>query len=539
MRKSIIISAYIFFFWIIIPFILVYCSSILDDILHYEKLQKSPSLTAGIMLFAVSLPMMVISIIQYTKYTGGLPVSEFPPEKIIRRGLYNYWRHPIYLFYIFTFTAVSLILRSRSMLLIVLPVFIFLTFIYIVKEEKNLTKRFGTAYVYYKRITGLVLPVLYQSARYPGILFFRYFFRYSVKGSKHIPNTPPYFIVSEHKNYLDPFFIAAAIQHPISYVTTYEVYRSSVLRWLMKRLFSIPKKRFRPDYASIRKIAEIIDNWGVIGLFPEGERSWTGETQNFKPEVLKLLLKKHEIPILPVKIQGNYHAWPRWSEGMRRYRITVEFRQPFLPDPMVTPEVLEKQIMLKFGEYSIPEKISKGTVDLVSGIEKVFYRCSECMEFNSFQTRENIIKCMKCGFHLSITDDLKVNLMRAGSKETLSIKEYYSRIRICPEDIAQNIKISGKCKLAIESEIRFITLLEGELRIEEEKMIIADSEKNVELYYSNLSSVTTESNYKLQLFDTTYNKLYQMEFPSASVIQWQDIITSAIFLKTGRQINTR
>jgi len=425
------------------------------------------------------------------------------------------------------------------MLLIIMPVFIFLTCIYIVSEENSLKKRYGTGYDYYRRITGLVLPVLYQSARYPLILFLRYFFRYSVKNREMIPHSPPYFIVSEHKNYLDPFFIAAAVHHPISYMTTFEVYRSPGLRWLMKRLFSIPKRRFRPDCASIRKMADIIERGGVIGLFPEGERSWTGETQNFKPEVLKLFLKKHEIPILPVKIQGTYHAWPRWSERMRRYRITVEFREPFLPDPRITQEVLEKEIMKRFGEYSVPEKISKNTIDLVSGIEKVFYRCSECLELNSFHTRGNLIKCMKCGFQLSIADDLKVNLIRPGSKETLSLRGYYSRIRIYPEDITRKIKISGRCKLAIESGIRFVTLLEGELRIDEEKMIIADSEKNVELYYGNISSVTTESNCKLQLFDTINKKLYQLEFPSASVLQWQDIITSAIFLRTGRQINTR
>jgi len=539
MRKAFIISAYIFFFWIVIPFILVYSSSILNEILHFEKLQKSPSLTAGIILLSVSLPMLVISLIQYTKYTGGLPVSEFPPEKIIRRGLYNYLRHPIYLFYIFTFTAVSLIIRSRSMLLIVMPVFIFFTFIYIVKEETILTKRFGNAYVYYRRITGLVLPVLYQSARYPIIVILRYLFRYSVNNREMIPDSPPYFIVSEHKNYLDHLFIAAAVHHPISYLTTFEIYRSSGVRWLMKKLFSIPKKRFRPDYAAYRKLEETIENGGVIGLFPEGERSWTGETQHFKPEVLKLLLKKHEIPILPVKIQGNYHAWPRWSEGMRRYKITVELRQPFFPDPKITPEILEQQIMQRLGKYSVPEKIPKSKIDLASGIEKVFYRCSECMELNSFHTRGNLITCVKCGFQLSIMDDLKVNLMRPGSKEILSIGGYYTRIRINPEDIAKNIGISVKCRLAIESGIKFVPLLTGELRTDEEKIIITDSEKNVELNYYNLSSVTTESNYKLHLFDSTYNKLYQLEFPSASVKQWQDIITSAIFLKTGRQINTR
>jgi 1-acyl-sn-glycerol-3-phosphate acyltransferase len=425
------------------------------------------------------------------------------------------------------------------MLLIVMPVFILLTFIYILAEENNLKKRFGTVYDHYKRTTGLVLPVLYQSARYPVTLFLRYFFRYNVKNSELIPDSPPYFIVSEHKNYLDPFFIAAAVHHPISYLTTYEVYRSPVLRWFMKRLFSIPRKRFRPDHTSYRMMAEITNNGGVIGLFPEGERSWTGETQNFKPEVLKLLLKKYKIPILPVKIQGSYHAWPRWSKGMRRYRITVEIREPFFPDPKIAPEALEKQIMQRFGEYRVPEKISGKTTDLASGIEKVFYMCHDCREFNSFRSKKNLVRCMKCGLELNITDDLKVNFTRAGNKEILSIDKYYNLIRISPEKIAEEREISGKCKLVVESGLRFMPVLEGELRIDAETIVINDSKKNVALYYIDLSSVTTESNHKLQLFDAKNNKLYQLEFPSASVLQWQDIITSAIFLKTGRQINTR
>ncbi len=177
----------------------------------------------------------------------------------------------------------------------------------------------------------------------------------------------------------------------------------------MIRLFSIPRKRFRPDYGAYRKITEVTDQGGVIGLFPEGERSWTVETLNFKPKVLKLLLRKPAIPVLPVKIQGNYHAWPRWSGGMRRYRITVEFREPFLTGPRLTPEALEKEIIQSLGEYSAPEKISKGPADPASDIGKVFYRCHSCREFNSFRTQTDFIKCVKCGSELKLTDNLNVN----------------------------------------------------------------------------------------------------------------------------------
>ena len=51
-------------------------------------------------------------------------------------------------------------------------------------------------------------------------------------------------------------------------------------------------------------------------MFPEGERTHTGEVQPLKPGV-SLLIKRVTCPIVPVGVAGAYQAWPRQSRWPR------------------------------------------------------------------------------------------------------------------------------------------------------------------------------------------------------------------------------
>jgi len=552
MRKFVIISLYILGFWVLIPVLLIAISNKLEVFLNYRQ---SPAYIGGSLVLLFSVPLLTIAILQYIKYSGELPVSSYPPKNIIRRGLYNYWRHPIYLFYITTFIGIALIMGSYALLLIVLPVFILFSAVYTLMEELRLTERFGEAYNYYTKRTGILFPAFYQTMRYPLLMLFKYFFHYQSKNKELIPVSPPYFVVAEHKNYLDPVFIGLSIPHPISYLTTYEMYRSPFNKWLMRLLWNIPRKRFKPDFSSNKIMFEAIDKGAVIGIFPEGERSWTGETQQFKPEVLKLLLKRCDIPIVPVKIKGNYPVWPRWAKGFNRYKIIVEIREPFYADPACSEEELEKKIKDRLGNSYIPEKIPRKTPDLGKGLEKVFYRCSECGAFNSFIAEKSILTCGKCGFALQISPDMMVTYKKDGSTMHLSIAECYRYIKVKSDDIlfkkeetagevgyheiAVDLHESGQCQLFVENGKNFDFVLSGNLILDDHSMICKNDHNICFLKYQDISSVTTEGNDKLQLFNQAENQLYQLKFQKGSVLQWQDIIATAIFLKTGKTVNRR
>ena len=69
------------------------------------------------------------------------------------------------------------------------------------------------------------------------------------------------------------------------------------------------------------------DEGKVVGVYPEGERSWDGVLQPFRRGTVRLLLKVG-VPIVPCGLEGSFDVWPRWGAGIRRADVTIRFGEP-------------------------------------------------------------------------------------------------------------------------------------------------------------------------------------------------------------------
>jgi 1-acyl-sn-glycerol-3-phosphate acyltransferase len=58
---------------------------------------------------------------------------------------------------------------------------------------------------------------------------------------------------------------------------------------------------------------DLLQQGKALLIFPEGERSWTGQMQAFKPGIL-LVIRKVQVPIIPVGVAGAYEAYPRGAK---------------------------------------------------------------------------------------------------------------------------------------------------------------------------------------------------------------------------------
>lgn len=457
MRKLIIGVLYFLFFWVVLPYLILNVSARLDSTLHLEM---QPWLLGGIFITAFSLFFLILSLRNYIRSSGELPVSAYPPGALIRRGLYKYWRHPIYLFYILAFMGIGFFMGSISMHLIVLPVLILLAYIYIRVEENILLNRFGDAYRFHQQRTGLIFPPLYFVIRVLVFLVCKFLFKMQVTNKTRIPDSGSFFVVAAHKNYLDPFFIGSAIPQVISYISTFEMFRSPVMKWVMNKTFSIPRKRYKKDVRAIRAMSEALRNGTAVGIFPEGERSWTGETQSFKPEVLKLILKYSHIPVLPVVMNGQYLIWPRWSDKYRKFPLNIDIREPYYPDPSMSIEDLELELLKRltpednteetYSEKTFPRNNVEHKTDrikylsgranhiqvpsehMIDGIDKVIYRCINCRSLHSFDIVGPALHCHKCGYKVQVSNDF--NLILQGGK-IMTVPEYYQATKAGSEDL--------------------------------------------------------------------------------------------------------
>ena len=562
LRQTFILILYILLFWICLPAILVLASLYMDSTLELDRTNHPLMTIAGLLVLSFSVPLLTLSIIQFKIYSNKYPISADPPKVFIQKGLFALWRHPIYLFYTVTLLGSAMLWGSRGMILIILPVFIALVAIYILVEEKILRRRFGNTYNHYVEKTGLVIPSFYQLLKIALFLLFKGLFNYEVRNRDKIPDSLPFFLISSHRNYLDPLYLGVAIPYPVRYITTFEMFRYRQTRWFFRALRCIPKKRYLHDIHTGRMIIEALGQDDVIGIFPEGERSWTGTLNTLKPETLNLFQKFYHIPILPVRLIGNFYAWPRWGKGLRLAKITVEIQDLIRVEPAWDLTTLEQRLLeaINPGDLDDPAFHCKSE-NLAEDISKVVYRCPVCRDFDSIRiSGKNEFRCEQCMADHSVDSKYNLSGMTTQSKIAGSLHEIYNLIKITGADIKPMmngaypdkygkllsvaeylIAYTINCEFYREIPPRFELHFIGSMILTNRRLIFApEQEEEARVFpLEDIASVTIESNTRMQLYDIKDRQLLQAVFTKESVLKWQDYITQTMSKEIGRFPNTR
>ena len=252
-REVRVIARGVFFFanliayWGVLPWLLVLAGRQLDRLLVLPSLPVGLDLGLGSLSLAIGvIASLWIAVVLYLR-GGGFPIALLPPSRLVREGPYQLSRHPLYVVFTIYLLGWGAIDGSVGTIGIVLPGFVlFWSFYALAHEERVLAHRFGEDFSNYKRKT----PFFVQFRRIqsgPGIVFSltyligkgiqRLLFPIRIEGREHLPQTGPAVIVANHACYLDPIFVTGASNRFIRFLTTSEMMRTRVGKWLF---FGIP-----------------------------------------------------------------------------------------------------------------------------------------------------------------------------------------------------------------------------------------------------------------------------------------------------------
>jgi protein-S-isoprenylcysteine O-methyltransferase Ste14 len=148
-------------FWYGVVAIIIAFSPWLDRILGLKLLIPIPvRLPVAIVLLVIGIPMVLWTIIRFLR-TRGTPVPFNPPPSLVTNGLYNIVRNPMHLGWTLIIIGTAILEQSFLLLMVFTPVFILIHVLYIkLIEEKELEKKFGQAYLDYKKRVPMWLPKL-------------------------------------------------------------------------------------------------------------------------------------------------------------------------------------------------------------------------------------------------------------------------------------------------------------------------------------------------------------------------------------------
>jgi 1-acyl-sn-glycerol-3-phosphate acyltransferase len=124
---------------------------------------------------------------------------------------------------------------------------------------------------------GLMDVNLYNVGKMLCAVILKPLYKLEVIGTENIPTTGGVIICSNHIDNLDPPVVGISSTRSIHFMAKDELFKLPVLKALLPSIQAFPVKRGMSDKQALRIGLQLLKNGKVLGLFPEGTRSKTGE----------------------------------------------------------------------------------------------------------------------------------------------------------------------------------------------------------------------------------------------------------------------
>jgi len=157
---------------------------------------------------------------------------------------------------------------------------------------------------------------------------------WKVEGRENVPSEGPLVLVANHVHVLDPILLVFSLPRWITFVAKEELFHSLFLRLWLRWAGSLPLRRdgkVREKQRILESARKALEEGLILGMFPEGGRSYDGKLRKGKPGSA-VIASKTDVPVLPVgvigtdKIHGISWLW-------KRPRIVVKIGKPFKLPP--------------------------------------------------------------------------------------------------------------------------------------------------------------------------------------------------------------
>jgi rhomboid family GlyGly-CTERM serine protease len=156
-------------------------------------------------------------------------------------------------------------------------------------------------------------------------------YRVRYRGLEHIPAKGGAVLVCNHVTYVDWLIIASACRRPVHFVMHASIYRHPLVHWILRLGKAIPIASGRKNPVALRhafdKIARVLDDGGLVCLFPEGRLTRTGRIHRFRPGIERII-RQTPVPVVPLAVRGMWGSFFSHKNGPA---MRCRPRKPWLP----------------------------------------------------------------------------------------------------------------------------------------------------------------------------------------------------------------
>ncbi len=154
-------------------------------------------------------------------------------------------------------------------------------------------------------------------------IFISTIYRIDTKGLEKLPEQGAGIIICNHVSFMDALFIFGLSPRPVKFVMYYKIFNIPFFKYMFNAVGAIPIASKIEDekvfHQAFEKIDQYLKNGELVVIFPEGQITYDGALQEFKPGILKVL-NKECVDVYPTAISGLFGSmFSRKDKGFIRY----------------------------------------------------------------------------------------------------------------------------------------------------------------------------------------------------------------------------
>ena len=183
-----------------------------------------------------------------------------------------------------------------------------------------------------------------------GLLLFGWRYRLKVSGIDNLPKEGPVLLLGNHISYIDFALIQWATPRIIRFVVHDDYYSKPIFNSILRGVGAVS---IRPENSrnAMNNIVDLLNDDCVVGLFPEGHVSITGELSDLKRGFEKILSQSKEgVVVVPFAVNDMWGSFfskaPRSVKRNKRFsfRRVINVRIGKALDSDVTKEEVKRCI---------------------------------------------------------------------------------------------------------------------------------------------------------------------------------------------------
>jgi hypothetical protein len=293
--------------------------------------------------------------------------------------------------------------------------------------------------------------------------------------------------------------------------------------FIKKLVAPIPKKKSISDLQAIRDCVRIAKEGGTIGIFPEGNRTYSGVQCYIDPAIVKLV-RLLKLPVVLYNIKGGYGVEPRWASNIRKGKSFGFVKEIIETDEIICLSDEELYIRIKDGLRVIetPNELKYRSKKQAEKLERVLYLCPNCGKVGMIYSEGKKVKCHHCDLDVKYTD----NLTLEGNVDFKILNEWYT----FQEEYIENFECKDDETIFADCDIKLYDVTRGQkkeliiygnMEIQNGGFLFYNHRGNYTFKLSEITALTVLGKNKLNFYienrtyqikgDKTYNALKYMQ----------------------------